>query len=194
MISVRNLSHTRQDLFSGACSLAGKTDDRPVSIVQDRDRTGDAGTPGGEGGRTPERRSLGRDSTWLAEWWRRGMKENQCMVVKDKQIILWSWRGNVEMGRRRAGIRAGVTSRRALRATVRNLSCVLQTTGATEDFPEGTVVVRSASRTLLCNEPSAAMWVFSGGGRGGCPEGVATRPMWLLKILDVAGVSEELNF
>ena len=45
----------------------------------------------------PERRSLGRDSTWLAEWWRRGMKENQCMVVKDKQIILWSWRGNVEM-------------------------------------------------------------------------------------------------
>lgn len=138
MLSVRNLSHKRQDLFSGACSLAGKTDDRLVSIVQDRDSTGDAGTPGGEGGRTPERHSLGRDSTWLTEWWHRGMKENQRTVVKDKQIILWSWRGNVEMGRRRAGIRAGVTSRRALRATMRNLSCVLQTTGATEDFPEGT--------------------------------------------------------
>lgn len=85
------------------------------------------------------------------------------MVVKDKQIILRIWRGNLEMGARGAGTQAGSTSCRALRATVRKWRRVLQTIGAT-----GHPMRLDRHLEHCCaEEPSAAMSVFYGGANQG---------------------------
>lgn len=82
MLLMGNLSHKRQDLFSGVCSMVGKTDDRLLTEVQSGVGTGAVGA---RVGRTEglERQSPGRGSTWLREWRVSGVKEKQCTVVKD---------------------------------------------------------------------------------------------------------------
>lgn len=53
MLPMGNLSHKRQDLFSGVCSMVGKTDDRLLTAVQSGVGTGAVGA---RVGRTEGRR------------------------------------------------------------------------------------------------------------------------------------------
>ena len=100
MLPMGNLSHKRQDLFSGVCSMVGKTDDRLLTAVQSGVGTGAVGA---RVGRTEgRRRDKAREGAAL------GWGSGECQAWK-KSSARWSKThnsvelgGNLETGRRGA--------------------------------------------------------------------------------------------